>query len=459
MNTTGGRSSNWTIDLGIEEAMMQDLSALSDQPTAGRLDGDMERLIESMDHAEVGNPAALSPEAIASLVPDAAREHFTEAVECVRAEAWSDAATSLRAILLCDPARRYSSSHMALLLLGHVFLAEDNPTEALAVFDEAARLQPELTGLHAARGVAYLACGKDMLAMAAFQRAIVDDPRRRALHYNLGNIHARLGDPNAAESAYREALMVDPTDVRTLNNLAVVLVELRRFDEAVPYLEQACSCDIPQHSHQRNLALALGLAGRWDASIGHLEHLRRNDHACPQIRITLARVLRCAGRGRESLKYLDESLDWGCWEAARHEMIGLVHADEGDGDRALMFWELAVADNPAMGRVYVHMVELHLDRKQVADAEQAAAKAVAATPAQADAWLSEGRVHFFKGRLENADNTFRHAISLDPACDRAHYWLARTQLRRCDSRGAHHSLRELEGLRSPLANAIRSMVR
>ncbi|MDP7028624.1 MAG: hypothetical protein QF733_00200 [Phycisphaerales bacterium] len=33
MNTTGGRSSNWTIDLGIEEAMAQDLSAMSDQTT------------------------------------------------------------------------------------------------------------------------------------------------------------------------------------------------------------------------------------------------------------------------------------------------------------------------------------------------------------------------------------------------------------------------------------------
>ncbi len=72
-------------------------------------------------------------------------------------------------------------------------------------------------------------------AMALYERAIVLEPDVFEGYFNLGNIHHDLGQYRAAEEYYLHALAVNPRYPEAHLYLAVALEKDARSDEAKPH--------------------------------------------------------------------------------------------------------------------------------------------------------------------------------------------------------------------------------
>lgn len=80
-------------------------------------------------------------------------------------------------------------------------------------------------------------------AMKIFDDVIRLQPDEVSAHINLGNLFDQLGDAPAAEKSYRKAIEIDSGNIRAHYNLGVLFSEHGREREAVAEFEKAMKLD------------------------------------------------------------------------------------------------------------------------------------------------------------------------------------------------------------------------
>src|SRR5262249_55677073 len=117
--------------------------------------------------------------------------------------------------------------------LGNILLQRGRPQQAIAQYEKAVKIQPDLVIAWNNLGVAYTAAGKPSDGESAYRRAIRISPTYGLAYYNLGaNLAQREKDDDAIEYSQR-AIELDPTllDVRvnpqvaSNRHLAAILVK------------------------------------------------------------------------------------------------------------------------------------------------------------------------------------------------------------------------------------------
>ena len=96
---------------------------------------------------------------------------------------------------------------------------------------------------HVNLGVALEQKGKLNEALAEYQAAEQLAPELYHIHNNLGNLLDNLGHPNKALVEYREAVLLNPNLPSLHNGAGIVLAELGRFDEAMSQFNEAAGLD------------------------------------------------------------------------------------------------------------------------------------------------------------------------------------------------------------------------
>ena len=111
--------------------------------------------------------------------------------------------------------------------------------EAVASYERAVRLQPDLVAAHANLGNAFVRRGKPLEALTHYQRALRYTPHYAEAHCGMGLAYANLGKPDQAVSHYHLALGLNPNYAEAHNNLANVLLGQRKHEEAAEHCRDA----------------------------------------------------------------------------------------------------------------------------------------------------------------------------------------------------------------------------
>ncbi|GAB4351042.1 MAG: hypothetical protein Fur0042_19190 [Cyanophyceae cyanobacterium] len=130
------------------------------------------------------------------------------------------AIAAYREAILRDPKLDLARLNLAIALT-----QSDRTTEALAEFNQAARVLPDSPELHYHWGNAYGKTNQPADAIAAYRRAIALNPTYADAHYNLGNTFAKAGDLPSAAAAYRAAISANPALAEAHGNLGLVLLQ------------------------------------------------------------------------------------------------------------------------------------------------------------------------------------------------------------------------------------------
>lgn len=131
--------------------------------------------------------------------------------------------------------------------------------EAVAAFDRALALQPNMTDALLARAVARQRLGRLDDALADYDRAIaIGGPSGEALN-NRGCLHRERGELDRAISDLNEAIEVAPDFAVAHVSLAEALAERRDWDAALAALKRGIERDATWREHARTSAALAAL--------------------------------------------------------------------------------------------------------------------------------------------------------------------------------------------------------
>ena len=126
--------------------------------------------------------------------------------------------------------------------LGNVFINQEKLPEAVASFQEAARLRPDLVVAHNNLGNALLQAGRPAEAVGPFQQAPRLQGDHADAHHCLGNAFKELGNLEEAVASYQRAIRLKPDFAEAHGNLALAWLLLGNFEHAWPEYEWRWKC-------------------------------------------------------------------------------------------------------------------------------------------------------------------------------------------------------------------------
>ena len=193
-------------------------------------------------------------------------------------------------------------------LLGLNALKKDDHGAAVAHFENAIALKPDLGAAHVQLAQLHDALKEPEQAQAHYEAAIRLMPEVAELHNALGLVHFVQKRWSEAESSFVTALKLHPRFAVAQNNLGRVYSERKQYDAAIACFTKAIELD-PGHIHARiNTGLALNQLGEHEPALEILLACRAEvpDHL--EVIHGLGAVSFALGRLPQAEQYYHEAL-------------------------------------------------------------------------------------------------------------------------------------------------------
>jgi Flp pilus assembly protein TadD len=139
----------------------------------------------------------------------------------------------------------------------NVLMGEGRLDEAIALYAEAVRINPNRADSYNNMGLVLIKRGRADEAIPNFLKAIRINPDHAAAHYNLGTVLASQGKLDGAIYHFRECVRIKPDYEQAYNNLGNALFLENRIDEAIASYREALRLNPDFTMAENNLKIAL----------------------------------------------------------------------------------------------------------------------------------------------------------------------------------------------------------
>ncbi len=116
-------------------------------------------------------------------------------------------------------------------------------TEAIAAYQKAVSLDPQLAAAYVNLGTLYFGTQQYEKAANSYRRALSINPDYPLAHFNMGNLYDELGDTDQAQSHYQAALKLDPNYADAHYNLALLFQSSGKTLKAVRHWQTYLKLD------------------------------------------------------------------------------------------------------------------------------------------------------------------------------------------------------------------------
>ncbi|MCX6701410.1 MAG: tetratricopeptide repeat protein [Methanomicrobiales archaeon] len=188
--------------------------------------------------------------------------------------------------------------------------------EALASFDQVLKINPDLSETWNFRGYALERLDRNNEAVTSYNRALKIDPGNSQAWYNRGIALGNLGRHAEAVESYDQALMISPNDSNAWHSRGIALGNLGRHAEAVASYDKALTIRTNYFEAWVNRGVALYYLGRYDEVLGSYDlalKIKTDDPNTGHYRglawhyrgLALSKL----GRNSEAIESYDQALD------------------------------------------------------------------------------------------------------------------------------------------------------
>jgi tetratricopeptide (TPR) repeat protein len=128
---------------------------------------------------------------------------------------------------------------------GVAYVDKADYARAVADFDSALKLNPQMTIVYTHRGMANAASGAKDRALADFDAALKADPNDAFVYVARADLYEKAGDLDRAITDYDKAIMVDRTYADAFNNRGTAYARKGDYNKAVVDFDQAAMLNPP----------------------------------------------------------------------------------------------------------------------------------------------------------------------------------------------------------------------
>ena len=303
-----------------------------------------------------------------------------------------EARTAYRHVLRLEP-----ENAAALILIGSISIATNDPSTALDLFARAIRTDPKNALLHVKRGDAYSMLNRHEAAVASYDQAIalgsnidgfahygralalvalnqygaavesfdkaiaIGTPHYlAAAHYGRGNLLAALEQWEAALASYDRAIALKPDYAEALSNRGNVLAELQRWQAALASYDRAIAIKPGYAEALFNRGNVLGELKQWEAALASYDRAIAIEPGYVAALFNRGNVLRELRHWEAALDSYDRAIALEPGHAQALANRGSVLGELERWEAALSSYELALAADPAIPFVQGHRCDMRL---------------------------------------------------------------------------------------------------
>jgi protein O-GlcNAc transferase len=326
-----------------------------------------------------------------------------------RSGATAEAAAGYSEVLRADPANADAHYYLAMISCHQGCFAEGAELARKSLVGN-----PRHSRAYVLLGRALNALEQHEEALASFERAIALAPDLAQAHGNRADVLSQLGRNAEAIHSYDRALSLAPDSTKDWFNRGVLLVAVGQLGEAVASFDRVVTgtADFAQ-------------AQLWRAKV--LSDLHRDDEALESIRAALeaepdlaeawlgqANLLEKLDRYEEGLAALDRAVELKPDLAEAWIGRGNIFNRQNRYDEAFAAYDRALAIKSNLGEGWLGRGNVFSRLKQYEEAAAAYEKALLLKPDLAEAWLGRGNVFTEFRRYDEAFAAYDKAVSLKP---------------------------------------------
>ena len=231
------------------------------------------------------------------------------------------------------------------LLAGQRAVAEGDNERALAEFQRAIDINPELTAAHLAIGDIYRTQGEYSRAESAYRRAAQVEPQNFAAQYYDGLMLHLLNRVGEAIQAYLRALAISPDDFRTNLNLGQAYYQLDENGQAIRYAQRAVELNPRDGSARFSLGAIYASLNRHREAVLEYQQALELMELSPRLLLKLAESLGHLQRWEEMANALDQVIKTEPSPAA-YERMGVARFRMAQHDESLASFQKAIDLDP-----------------------------------------------------------------------------------------------------------------
>jgi eukaryotic-like serine/threonine-protein kinase len=311
--------------------------------------------------------------------------------------------------------------------LGHTLENNGETDQAIAVFQDSARLRPEDSMPLNCLGVVLQSRGRNAEAKAAFEAAVAASRTAIGLkrntaraHGNLGLALRHLGKLDEAVAECRKSLRLKPDNAKAHNFLGMALSDQGKLDEAVAEYREAVRLKPDLTVAHNNLAQALHEQGKLQEATAEYREALRLEPDYAVFHSNLGSALRAQGMLQEAISEYREAVRLKPDFAFAHRDIGVALLDEAKLHEAIAEFREALRLKPdcAEARDGLGIVLSEQGKLEEAIAEHREALRLKAD--YFDAHGNLGNALLRQGKPDEAVVEYREALRLKPHDPRAH---------------------------------------
>jgi protein O-GlcNAc transferase len=284
---------------------------------------------------------------------------FELSVQYLQAGHYDHAEETLRGLLRVE-----GGNVAAWCLLGRIRQGRGRPDEALALFQQAGRIDPDNADVYNLSGSALALLGQAEAARDCLEQALRLNPFHPEAYNNLGKVHLLNQSAGEALACFREAVRLQSNHVEALHNLALVLVGLRQFDEARPLVERVVQLAPQFAGGQLGLSALCFERGDYEAALAAAHGAAKLDPNLAAAPAQIGAVLLKMGRSQEALAPLESALRLAPQHVQANEHLGLALLNLGRREEALNHLQRAAELDANNVRILVNLatVLVEMDR-------------------------------------------------------------------------------------------------
>jgi Flp pilus assembly protein TadD len=280
-------------------------------------------------------------------------------------------------------------------------------------------------------------------AIAELSTALASDPKNADVVVDLSRAQMLKHDLHAAGRTLESAVASGLDSAKIYAALADVYEADGHFENAIPAMRLAVLRDPQNEVYHFRYGLLLTDSHASGAGIVRLQEALKQFPNSTRLWLALGIAQLTYGQNAEAENSFRRSLELDAKLVPAIAYLGLIYSERGLNEKAIGFYEQAIALNPQLAALYYLAADtmLKTSNPDTTRIEKYLRRAVEMDPTLAGAYVTLGRLYVRADRYSEAAPLFERAVSLQPEFVEAHYQLGRVLMK---LKRTEEATRELE---------------